>query len=318
MIASRLSVSLGLALVVGGCGDGRSLPGETPTAADSAISGGLRGPGLGGELNLCTADGMAPVAARQAGAFMRRYPNARITVSAATARECVAAVADGSAGAALVDRSLNEEEREVMRVNGIPVSEVLMGTGAVAAIVASENRVVSLNMDALRRLVSGDAVTWAELADSVRGTSPAGAARLALAPRNAGAVELLASRMLPAGALPRPTDPADSEEAVLDWAARTPDGLGMISLAVLRADTTARVRAVALPDSTGAPTLPDQRAIADRRYPLRQPLVLLVVGGHGPLAAAFATFARGNPGQEAVLRAGLLPAVRPVREIVLD
>ena len=77
-------------------------------------------------------------------------------------------------------------------------------------------------------------------------------------------------------------------------------------------------RVLALADSAGRPAFPSQRSLAERRYPLRQPLVLVVAGGRGPVAPTFATFARGTPGQEAVLRAGLLPAVRPVREIVLD
>ena len=167
-------------------------------------------------------------------------------------------------------------------------------------------------------MLRGDQVEWAMLVDSSSGAAPAGSAQLSLAPRNAGAVEVITGRMLSPGVLPRPAHPAESEAGVIDWVATTPGGIGVVSLAVLRADTTGRVRALALPDSTGRPTLPDQQSLADGRYPLPQPLVLVVVGRRDALGASFATFARGNPGQEAVLRAGLLPASRPVREIVLD
>jgi phosphate transport system substrate-binding protein len=318
MSRERWWLAPALLVTLAGCGDGRSLPGQESTAADSALSPGLRGPGLSGTLSLCAADGIAPVARRQAGAFMRRYPNARIEVTSATARECVASVVAGRAGSALIDRPLNEEELEVLRSNGTPVTEVAIGTGALAAIVAASSSVRALEPDAFRRLVSGEAVAWEALADSASGEAPAGVAQLALAPRNAGAVELLAAAMLPAGTLPRPARPAATEEDVLDWVAANPGAIGVVSLAVFRADTTGRLRALALRDSTGRPTMPSQQALAEGRYPLRQPLVLLVVGRRGPLAASFATFARGNPGQEAVLRAGLLPAVRPVREIVLN
>jgi ABC-type phosphate transport system substrate-binding protein len=312
------ATALAAALLLAGCGDGRSLPGEESTAADSAISGGLTGPGLSGTLDICAADGLGPVARRQAAAFMRQYDSARISVATATARECVASVASLAHDAAMIDRPLNDEERQILRGNQIPFSEVAIGTGALAAIVADGNGARTLRLDALRRLLRGEVVDWAELADSAAGPPPAGAAQLALAPRNAGAVEVLTERMLAPGELPRPAHPADNETGVIDWVATTPGALGVVSLAVLRADTTGRVRAVALPDSTGRPALPVQQTLADGRYPLPQPVVMVVVGGRGPLPASYATFARGNPGQEAVLRAGMLPAVRPVREIVLD
>jgi len=306
-----------LAVLLAGCGEGRSLPGETSTAADSAISRGFAGAGPAGDLTICAADGLAPVARRQAAAFMRMYRAAHLEVTPATARECASAIASGRAGAALIDRPLNEEERAVLRTNGVTFTEVAIGTGALAAIVAIDSPVRSLNAGAFQRLVAGGGVPWGELADSARG-AVTGQARLALAPRNAGAVELLARAMLPAGALPRPAHAAATEADVIDWVATTPGGIGVVSLAALHADTTRRVRALALADSTGRPALPSQRAIADRLYPLRQPLVLVAVGGAGALTPAFATFARTTPGQEAVLRAGLLPAVRPVREIVLN
>jgi ABC-type phosphate transport system substrate-binding protein len=318
MTARSLLFLILAAPLVAGCGDGRSLPGEESTAADSAIARGLSGPGLTGTLDVCAADGLGPVARRQAAAFMRQYDNARISVSTATARECVASIASLAHDAAMIDRPLNDEEREILRGNQVPFSEVAIGTGAVAAIVAAGNGARSLRLDALQRLLRGDAVDWSELADSSAGGLPAGAAQLGLAPRNAGAVELLTGRMLAPGQLPRPTYPAESETGVMDWVAATPGGLGVVSLAVLRADTTGRVRAVALPDSVGRPTLPDQVSLAQGRYPLPQPVTMIVVGGQGPLPASYATFARGNPGQEAVLRAGMLPAVRPVREIVLE
>jgi ABC-type phosphate transport system substrate-binding protein len=266
---------------------------------------------------VAVAPGLSAVAGRQADAFMRRYPNARLTLVPTTAREGVAALAAGRADAALLDRPLNAEERRVFAANETPVQEVLVGTDAVAFVVPEGSAVRGLGLDALRRLLQGERVEWAALADSSAGAPPAGPVALALAPLNTGAVELLAAELLPPGALPRPAYAAADEADLLAWVARTPNGLGALPMATLRADSGAAVRALALPDSTGRLAAPRQRAVAGGRYPLRQPVYLVVLGGRGVLGSAFATFVRGVPGQEAVLRAGLVPAVPPRRDIIL-
>jgi ABC-type phosphate transport system substrate-binding protein len=315
----RAAVLLALVAVLGlgaGCGD--EAPRTTVAAPAPREGRGMVGEGLTGSLRVHVPAALAPVAERTASAFMRRYPNVRLTLVPSTAREGVVALTRLGGGAVLLDRPLNEEERRAFASNEMAVSEVLVGTDALAFVVPAGSAVRGLDAAALRRLLRGERVPWADLADSTAGPAPAGSAALALAPLNTGAVELLTAALLPADSLPRPAYAARDEQDALAWVARTPNGLAAVPMAALRADTTARVRAVAYPDSTGRLTPPSQRAVATGRYPLRQPVYLVVVAGRGVLGSAFATFARGTLGQEAVLRAGLAPAVMPAREIILD
>ncbi|HEX8385180.1 MAG TPA: hypothetical protein VF576_03295, partial [Rubricoccaceae bacterium] len=145
-----------------------------------------------------------------------------------------------------------------------------------------------------------------------------GQARLVLTDRNAGTVEFVARRLLPEGALPQSAIRASNEADVLTRVAGRSDALGLVSALTFRADTTGRVRALALVDSAGRTVAPSPLAVYTDEYPLRQPVVLVTRGERGGLAAGFATFALGTQGQEAVQRSGLVPARPPVREFDLN
>ena len=143
-------------------------------------------------------------------------------------------------------------------------------------------------------------------------------ARLVLTDRNAGTVEYVARRLLPAGVLPQSAIRAATEADVLARVAGRADAIGLVSALTLRGDTTARVRAVALVDSAGRTVRPSPMAVYLDEYPLRQPIVLITRGARGGLAAGFATFVMGTQGQEQVQRAGLVPAEPPVREFNIN
>lgn len=316
--AVRPALLIALVLLLGGLTSACRGGEDAPTDAPAAEEGGFRGQGPTGTLRLLVTPGLVPVAERQTAAFMRRYSGARITLTPSTARESVAALAAGETDAVILDRPLNDEERRVLETNEIVYREILIGTDAVAFVVPAANAARGLDVAALRRLLQGEPVAWADLADSTGGGLPPGNAALALAPLNTGAVELLTTTLLPGRTPPRPAHAATDEEDVLSWVARTPGGLGVVPMVTFRADSTGRLRTLALPDSTGRLTLPTQRTVDAGTYPLRQPVTLIVVSSRNSLNASFATFARDVMGQEAVLRAGLVPAVMPVREIILN
>ncbi|MFN3316619.1 MAG: phosphate ABC transporter substrate-binding protein, PhoT family, partial [Raineya sp.] len=62
-------------------------------------------------------------------------------------------------------------------------------------------------------------------------------------------------------------------------------------------------------------SLPSQSAFAKNIYPLRRECYVLVKGGRIGLAHAWATFISQEIGQRIILKAGLLPAKIPPREI---
>ena len=308
--AARVAVLTAFCLVAGGAGCADSAPAPLDAEASGRPLGGA---GYTGTMRLGTTPELAAVVRRQASDFEKLYPQATITVVESTARAAVVGVLRGTLDAAVVDRTLNAEETGLAEENRLNIGQTLIGEGAVVAIVPSASPVRALPVETLRSLLAGRAVAWA----SVDGGGP-GQVRLVLTDRNAGTVEFLARRLLRDGALPQSAIRAATEADVLARVAGRSDAVGVVSALTVRADTAARVRTLALVDSAGRTVSPSPLAVYTDEYPLRQPVVLVTGGARGGVAAGFATFVLGTQGQEAVQRAGLVPARPPVREFDLD
>jgi phosphate transport system substrate-binding protein len=302
--------ALGVLAGGAGCSDPPSRV-DTPTGEASGRP--LGGEGFTGTLRLGTTPELSAIVRRQADDFRKLYPRATITVTELSARAAVVGVLRGELESAIVDRSLNAEETGLAEEYSLAVGQTLIGEGAVAVVVPAASAVRAVPVAALRALLAGESVPWAGIAAGTPGE-----ARLVLTDRNAGTVEYVARRLLPAGALPQSAIRGATERDVLARVAGRPDAVGLVSALTLRADTAARVRAVALVDSAGRTVLPSPRAVYLDEYPLRQPIVLVTRAARGGIAAGFATFVLGTQGQETVQRAGLVPARPPVREFNLN
>ncbi len=287
---------------------------EPAPGAPAAPSGKpLDGAGFTGTLRLGTTPELAAIVRKQAEDFHKLYPQATVEVVESSARAAIVGVLQGNLESAIVDRMMNEEESGIAEEYSVAVGQTLIGEGAVVAVVPEASAVQAVSLDALRSLLSGESVSWQSVAPGTPGE-----ARLVLTDRNAGTVEYVARLLLPAGALPQSAIRATDERDVLARVAGRADALGLVSTLTMRADTTAKVRQIALIDSAGQAVRPSPMAVYLDEYPLRQPIVLVTRGARGGLAAGFATFVLGTQGQEAVQRAGLVPARPPVREFTIN
>ena len=289
---------------------------ETPTRVDrpdgEASGRPLGGAGFTGTLHIGTTPELAAIVREQAADFNKLYPQATIEVRELSARAAIVGVLQGQLESAIVDRPMNAEESGLASEYEIEIGQTLVGEGALTVVVPASSAVEQVPLDALRRLLAGESVAWTSVAAGTPGE-----ARLVLTDRNAGTVEYLARRLLPEGALPQSAIRAAGEPDVITRVAGRSDALGVVSALTFRADTTGRVRAVAVVDSAGRAVRPSPLAVYTDEYPLRQPIVLVTRGVRGGLAAGFATFIMGTQGQETVQRAGLVPAQPPVREFNL-
>ena len=308
----RAACLAGLAVVLAAAGCNEA-PTRVDTPTGEASGRPLGGDGFTGTIRLGTTPELAAIVRHQAEDFQRLYPKSTIEVVEGTARAAIVGVLRGDLESAIVDRTMNAEEDGIADEYEIEVGQTLIGEGAVMAVVPESSPVRALPLEALRKLLRGEAVAWASVA-----ADEAGQARLVLTDRNAGTVEYVARRLLPEGALPQSSIRASSEPDVLARVAARPDAVGLVSALTLRSDTTARVRAVGIVDSLGRTVQPSPRAVYLDEYPLRQPIVLVSRAARGGLGAGFATFLLDTVAQEVVQRAGLVPARPPVREFDLN
>ena len=111
---------------------------------------------------------------------------------------------------------------------------------------------------------------------------------------------------------------------------RTPDAIGFLPFSAISDLDNAKCRAlrdqvkilaVGLdPDpsglvSTSRCVLPSQSTLADKSYPLRRNINMIVTEGKSGLGTGFASFVAGPKGQKIILKRGLVPAHIPTREV---
>ena len=252
------------------------------------------------------------------------YPGVSVTASGTTTRGAIVEMVNGNAHCIMVDRRLNDEERQAAQKADIIIGETEVARDALIVLVHPQNKVTSLSTAELGSMLSGQTTLWSK----VPGSKLNGAIELCLTGRNSGLYEMVTHNFftiqkdVPLAAV------AASQESVLQYVAANPEALGIVSFAVWK-DTTQsasqgwkkNVRTVDLlatdADGVISAVKATQRSIFDRVYPLTYALFIYTSEKTPGAAYGFSTFVAGDIGQRDFLYAGLVPKTIPYRTIQL-
>lgn len=303
-----------LTLGAASCGEpSTSVPSGDVTLEDDDSTLVLDDGGLAGVLRIAASETLVPLVEAQAALLQRRYPALSVEVLPRSSRGAIVAFLRDSVGVLVVDRPLNPDEAEVLRVRSLrdDVWRNAYGFGALALVVHLSNPVDSVSRTQLARLVRG-APSWASV---VRG-GPSVPVEVTATGRNSGLYELLATRFAPGSDLTL-AHGAASQADVLRTVAARPAALGVVSLEALRDTVLSRgVKVLAVSDTLPA-LRPGQGSVYRQEYPLRYEATVYVSRPPGTPESAFARFVRTTPGQRVVQEAGLVPAETPAHRVVL-
>ena len=263
-------------------------------------------------LRVAVSETLVPAAERQAWYFAQRTPGLTSDVLPRTARGALVALLADSVYAVLIDRPLNEEERQALAARDVEPLVIHVGTGALALVVHPSNPLDSLARGSVPRLLRRRG-GWGE-------TVPGGltqAVELVSTGRNSGLYEIAATRFAPGAGDLALAHVAPSQDSVLAYVARRPGALGLVSLEALRDTVLARrVKVLAVRDS-GAAMRPNQMNVYLRKYPLRYEAYYVTTRPQRSVEARFATFIMSDVGQRAVQRVGLVPAKIPAYRFIV-
>lgn len=270
-----------------------------------------------GRLHVLVTESHAALLQEQARVFERLYPDAKITITAASTREAIVQMMSDSVRLICIDRALNEEERAAAREAEIKIDEIKIAEDALALLVHEQNPARQMSLATLAEIMAGKKTSW----DQVAGAKWSGRIEIALTGRNSGIYELLTRQFLrltnevPAALI------AENQQQVVQYLSTHARGLGVVSMAALQ-DSIPYLRALALPaaDSAAASDYvkPHQANIYRGWYPLRFPIYLCSTAERASLASGFVAFVTSHPGQKIFLDAKLVPATMPVRLVQIN
>jgi phosphate transport system substrate-binding protein len=278
-----------------------------------------------GSLSVCASESHLELIQTEADEFTSQYQQADVTVFGATTRDAIVYLLNDSVSVIVVDRLLNPEEEQVVKKSKIKLERVEVALDAVAIVVNHLNDAKGISKEVLRDILVKKVTDW----NQVSGAGLSGPVALVMTGKNSGTYELVKDHFfgLPADVLPSVV--LATQQEVLEYVARHPQAIGVVSLAsfmnpsvqALSVDSTsALIRALSFAgqDSTGNSALfkLHQAHIYLGKYPLSYP-VYAYFRKESNLAAGFVGFIAGPAGQKIILNWGLVPVTMPVRIVTL-
>jgi phosphate transport system substrate-binding protein len=285
--------------------------------------GGKEQTATSGNLTACVSESHLELFQAEAEQFNSLYKDASVVVVGASTREAIVNLINDSVQVIAVDRKLNVEEQAVVKKEHIDLQEVQIAEDALAVVVNRVNETEVFSMESLRDMVWGRVTDWGQ----VPGSGLTGTIEVVLTGRNSGTYEILKDHFFSEAEDIPIAVAAASEREVIEYVAKHPQALGVVSTASYRSpsvaavtDSSGGVKALAFAgvDSTGHEVRHrlHQANIHLGRYPLHYP-VYVYFRKNSNIAVGFAGFVAGAEGQKIILDWGLVPATMPVRIVTL-
>lgn len=244
-------------------------------------------PAPGARLTVATCTSAERLAQALARLYMDRYPNT--TVELVVGNSCMARdlLSKNRADLAIVSDDLDwaaAATTAAPRLDRAPIA-----LDGVAIVVSASNPVRGLSLTQVRDLFSGRTLDWSEL-----GGQPGEVQTVSREP-GSGTREVFEARVMAGRAVTSLAIVMPGSQAVSDFVAQDPNGLGYVSTSAL----SQAVRALSLEG-----VAPTADTIRSGEYPLSRPLTALRALDAATAVQAFVDLAASAAGQEAAVGAG--------------
>jgi phosphate transport system substrate-binding protein len=217
-------------------------------------------------------------------------------------------------------RDLSPEEKQSLRDKKVMPRSAKIAVDAIALIVNNKNKESYISVSDLKNIIDGKVRTWEQLTPG----SGLGTIQVVFDNANSSTVRYVQDS-ISIGKIKSPNVFAqNNNQAVLDYVAKTPNALGIIGVNwISNPDDTSqfsfidriKVLAVSLYDNADADNsyLPYPAYLLMKNYPFSRDVFMIITDPPGYLPSGFMNFCGGDRGQRIILKAGLVPATRPMR-----
>ena len=223
-------------------------------------------------------------------------------------------------------RDITESERaSFIDMKLTPRSQRIAKDG-IALIVNKENPDSLINTALLKKIMTGGIDSWNEISNV--NNSKLGKIEVVFDNPNSSTLRFIHETITQGESLSPELRALDSNPAVIDFVAKTPNALGIIGVnwisnpndsTKLSFDETIRVMSVGIEEEITVDNTykPYPVFLNNESYPLIRDVYLILTDLRETLPAGFVKFVAGDAGQRIILKAGLVPGTRPSREIYL-
>lgn len=275
-----------------------------------------------GYAEIAVDDCFAPIIDEQINVFEATYPDASIIPHYLGETDALNLILQDSIRLVVAARDLTENEKEVIRSKKLMPRSQKIAIDGIALIINKENTDSLISVSALKKIMTGEISSWKELNPQ----SKYNEISVVFDNPSSSTVRYIKDSINGGQALGENLRAQNGNKAVLDYVSKTPNAMGVIGVNWISNpnDTTnlsfidnITVMSVSRSET---PTLsnsfqPFPAYLAIGEYPLTRDVYIILSDLRGTLQAGFVNFVSGDIGQRIILKAGLVPATKPVRLI---
>jgi phosphate transport system substrate-binding protein len=269
-------------------------------------------------------DCFTPVVEKEVAVFEGLNPDASLMPLFADEVKAVNMLLKDSVRLAVLARDLTDAEKRGIKANHKtlnPRSQKIAIDG-IALIINKENTDSLISLSQVQEIMTGKITSWKQLNQQSRYDNMT----VVFDNPNSSTVRYIKDSICAGNPLHSGLRAQENNEAVLDYVSRTPNALGIIGVNWISNpnDTTNltftdRIRVMSVsrqhPAVEDNSFLPLPAFLALGYYPLTRDVYVVLTDLRGTLPAGFTDFIVKDRGQRIILKAGLVPATRPVRLI---
>ncbi len=292
------------------CTEDKKEPSDTPTS---------------GDVNIVVDQSYQQLFDTQIYTFQSLYQNAKVHAVYLPENEAIERLIDDSCKVVVMGRDLTSEERKHFeKANIYPISTKI-AEDAVAFIINNENADTAMTAEKIKSILLGTDSLWHWPMEK---TIPAEQRKITIVFDNNGSANTryMKDTLLKGHAFTKNAFAVKTNPEVIDYVSKNKNAIGVISVnwisdrddsQVLNFLKKIKVLQVSK-DASSEPVKPYQAYIKTKEYPFTRNVFMINRQTRAGLGMGFVSFVAGDKGQLMILKAGLIPAIAPVRLVEVN
>ncbi len=243
-------------------------------------------------------DTVLPLSQKEAEAYLKKNPSAKVVVTGGGSGVGLAALLDGTTDIAMASRKIKFDEKAKLAEAGKSATEVIIAWDALAVIVHPSNKVGQLTREQLEAIFTGKVRNWKEV----------GGADMQIVvysrETSSGTYEFFKESVLKNKNYMSAVLSLPATGAIIQSVSQTKGAIGYVGLAYL----TPSVKALKVSyDKGGSFVAPSIQASLDKSYPVVRPLYYYYEKKAAAAVKPFIDFILSESGQKIVKEVGYIP-----------
>ena len=274
-----------------------------------------------GEINILADEGYRTLMEDFKFYFTNTYPDAQININYTSETDALNKLITTDYRIAVLGCEPGENEKNYFKSKGLTYYTKAIGYDAIVLIVNKDTPIDSLHMDEVKSLIKGEITSLNQLKKNASDTK----LQLLFDSPGSGLARYLVKTFLKEGTqLPGHFAATNSNREVIENIKKNKNLIGFINYNLIsdKDDTLAQrikreVKVLYLSSATDSVSYfkPAQTTIADKSYPLVRTIYAINREGKSGLGTGFVIFMADHKGQRIMLKAGMVPAVFPGRDV---